>query len=120
MMKKMLGEEYREGEYLFTLQPISEMHLTESQDTGMVESTRPTLLWILSGIAGLILLIASINFTTMAIGTSTTRAKEVGVRKTMGAEFLQLIFQFLTEAFLTALAALIFGLILAEALLPIF
>ena len=56
----------------------------------------------------------------MAIGRSTTRAKEVGVRKTMGADFGQLVFQFLTEAFLTTIAALILGLILAETLLPTF
>jgi putative ABC transport system permease protein len=120
MMKKVLGEEYVEGEYVFTLQPISEMHLTESSNYGMIEATRPTLLWILAGIAFLILLIACINFTTMAIGRSTTRAKEVGVRKTMGADFGQLVFQFLTEAFLTTLAALILGMILAETLIPTF
>ncbi|MEB2777700.1 FtsX-like permease family protein [Algoriphagus sp. D3-2-R+10] len=120
MMQKVLGEEYKKGEYLFTLQPIAEMHLTENPDSGMVESTRPSLLWILAGIAFLILLIACINFTTMAIGRSVTRAKEVGVRKTMGADFSQLVFQFLTEAFLTTISALVFGLILAEALLPTF
>ncbi|WPR73589.1 ABC transporter permease [Algoriphagus sp. NG3] len=120
MMKKVLGEQYKPGEYTFTLQPIAEMHLTENPDPGMVETTRPSLLWILAGIAFLILLIACINFTTMAIGRSATRAKEVGVRKTMGADFGQLVFQFLTEAFLTTIAALVFGLILAEALLPVF
>lgn len=120
MMKKVLGEEYKKGEYFFTLQPISEMHLTEKANFGMIESTRPTLLWILSGIAFLILLIACINFTTMAIGRSTVRAKEVGVRKTMGAGITQLMFQFLTEAFLTTVSASILGLILAETLLPTF
>ena len=120
MMKKMLGEDYKAGEYFFTLQPLAEMHLTDNPNTGMIESTRPTLLWILAGIAFLILLIACINFTTMAIGRSTTRAKEVGVRKTMGADFGQLVFQFLTEAFLTTIAALVGGLILAEVLLPTF
>ncbi|GAB3220392.1 ABC transporter permease [Algoriphagus aestuariicola] len=120
MMKKVLGEDYKEGEYSFTLQPISEIHLTDNPDSGMAESTRPTLLWILAGIAFLILLIACINFTTMAIGRSTTRAKEVGVRKTMGAEFGQLVFQFLTEAFLITIAALVLGMILSEVLLPTF
>jgi putative ABC transport system permease protein len=120
MMKKVLGDNYEVGGYFFTLQPISEMHLTESPDSGMVEATRPTLLWILAGIAILILVIASINFTTMAIGRSTTRAKEVGVRKTMGADFGQLVLQFLTEAFMITFASLIFGLILSEVLLPTF
>ncbi|MFD2033560.1 ABC transporter permease [Belliella marina] len=120
MMKKVLGENYIPGEYYFTLEPISEMHLLDTQNPGMIENTRPRLLWILAGIAFLILMIACINFTTMAIGRSTTRAKEVGVRKTMGAEFGQLVFQFLTEALLTTLTALVLGLILAELLLPTF
>lgn len=120
MMKKALGEDYKEGKYSFTLQPISDIHLTEGPNTGMAETTRPSLLWILTGIAVLILLIACINFTTMAIGRATTRAKEVGVRKTMGAEFSQLVLQFLTEAFLITISALILGLLLAEALLPTF
>lgn len=120
MMKKVLGENYEKGEYYFTLEPISEMHLSDDPNAGMIETTRPKLLWILSTIAILILLIASINFTTMAIGRAMTRAKEVGVRKTMGADFGQLVFQFLTEAFLTTVSALVVGVILAEVLLPTF
>src|SRR5690606_40483275 len=83
---KVLGENYREREYSFTLQPIADIHLSNRTDSGMAETTHPTLLLILAGIAFLILLIACINFTTMAIGRSTTRAEEVGVRKTMGAD----------------------------------
>lgn len=120
MMKKVLGEDYVEGEYLWELQPMSEIHLTDDEITGMAETTRPTLLYILAGIAFLILLIASINFTTMAIGRSVTRAKEVGVRKTMGAGFSQLMFQFLTEALMTTLIALVLGLMVAELLVPTF
>lgn len=119
-MKKALGTDYKEGGYLFSLQPMADIHLSDDIDSGMAETTRPSLLWILTGIAFLILLIACINFTTMAIGRATTRAKEVGVRKTMGAEFGQLVFQFLTEAFLITISALILGLLLAEALLPTF
>ncbi len=120
MMKKALGTNYKEGEYLFSLQPMADIHLSDDPNSGMAETTRPSLLWILTGIAILILLIACINFTTMAIGRATTRAKEVGVRKTMGAEFGQLVFQFLTEAFLITISALILGLLLAEVLLPTF
>uniref|UniRef100_UPI0025871244 ABC transporter permease n=1 Tax=Algoriphagus sp. TaxID=1872435 RepID=UPI0025871244 len=120
MMKKALGTNYKEGDYYFTLQSLSDIHLSDASNSGMAETTRPSLLLILTGIAFLILLIACINFTTMAIGRATTRAKEVGVRKTMGAEFIQLVFQFLTEAFLITLSALALGLLLAEALLPIF
>ncbi|WP_111672257.1 ABC transporter permease [Algoriphagus litoralis] len=120
MMKNALGTDYEQGSYGFELQPLREIHLDENPNSGMAETTRPSLLWILSGIAVLILLIASINFTTMAIGKATTRAKEVGVRKTMGAEFKQLVIQFMTEAFLITLAALVLGVILSETLLPVF
>ena len=119
-MKKSLGDQYEEGGLYFTLTPLSEMHFSEGAGTGGVETTQKSLLWILAGIAFLVLLIACINFTTMAIGRSTTRAKEVGVRKTMGASFGQLINQFLIEAFLTTLLASVFGLVLAELLLPTF
>ncbi|MCH7400851.1 ABC transporter permease [Belliella kenyensis] len=120
MMKKALGENYVSGDYYFILDPISDMHLLDKDNTGMIETTKPQLLWILAGIAFMILIIASINFTTMAIGRSISRAKEVGVRKTMGAAFGQLVFQFLTEALLITLFSLTLGLILAEILLPIF
>lgn len=120
MMKKVLGKDYVAGDYYFTLQPMAEIHLSDEPNSGMAETTRPSLLWILTGIAFLILLIACINFTTMAIGRATTRAKEVGVRKTMGAGFRQLVIQFLTEAFLITISALVLGLLLAEALLPTF
>ncbi|WP_289028533.1 FtsX-like permease family protein [uncultured Algoriphagus sp.] len=120
VMKSALGEDYGPGEFYFTFHPIAGMHFSESQGDGGLETTRKSLLWILSGIAFLVLLIACINFTTMAIGRATTRAKEVGVRKTMGANYSQLTFQFLTEAFLITLVSAIVGVILAELLLPTF
>ncbi len=120
VMKSALGEDYVAGEFYFTLHPLAEMHFSESQGDGGLETTRKSLLWILSGIAILVLLIACINFTTMAIGKATTRGKEVGVRKTMGANFSQLTFQFLTEALLITLISALVGIILAELILPTF
>jgi putative ABC transport system permease protein len=120
VMEKSLGEDYAEGEFYFSLHPISEMHFSEGAGNGGLETTNESLLWILAGIASLVLLIACINFTTMAIGRATSRAKEVGVRKTMGANFGQLIIQFLMEAFLTTLIAVVVGVVLAELLLPTF
>lgn len=120
VMQKSLGDEYVEGEYFFSLVPISEMHFSEGGGNGGLETTNESLLWILAGIASLVLLIACINFTTMAIGRATSRAKEVGVRKTMGANLGQLILQFLMEAFITTLIALVIGVMLAELLLPTF
>ena len=119
-MKKSLGEDYEEGGLYFTLTPLADMHFAEGAGNGAVQTTQKSLLWILSGIAFLVLLIACINFTTMAIGRATSRAKEVGVRKTMGASFGQLIIQFMMEAFLTTLTASVIGVVLAELFLPTF
>jgi putative ABC transport system permease protein len=77
-------------------------------------------IWILLLIAFGILLIACINFTTLAAGRSAKRSKEVGVRKVMGAAKRQLIIQFMTEAYFFAIISMILGLLLAAFLLPYF
>lgn len=59
MMKKVLGKDYVEGDYYFTLQPMADIHLSDEPNSGMAETTRPSLLWILTGIAFLILLITA-------------------------------------------------------------
>jgi putative ABC transport system permease protein len=77
-------------------------------------------IWILLLIAFGILLIACINFTTLAAGRSAQRSKEVGVRKVMGAAKRQLVIQFMTEAYFFAIISMILGLLLATFLLPYF
>ncbi|MFC3415374.1 FtsX-like permease family protein [Algoriphagus hitonicola] len=106
--------------YGFTLQEITDMHLNPEIPTGIASVVNPRILWILGGISVLIILIACINFTTMAIGNSASRAKEVGVRKTMGAGSRQLFGQFMSESVILTSSAMILGLILAMILLPIF
>ena len=66
------------------------------------------------------MLIACINFTTLAIGRSARRAKEVGIRKVIGGERRQLIVQFLSEAILLTIISAVLGLLLAKLLLPYF
>ncbi|WP_129714939.1 FtsX-like permease family protein [Pedobacter sp. SYP-B3415] len=68
----------------------------------------------------LILLIACINFTNLSIAQATGRAKEVGIRKVMGAARYNLARQFVIEIFLQCLLASVLGLIIAELLLPKF
>jgi putative ABC transport system permease protein len=107
--------------FSFKLQPLREMHTSVHVDSGAPGSTtNPKNLWILISIAAGILLIACINFTTLAIGRSAGRAKEVGVRKVIGSGRKQLIYQFLTESMLLSILSGIFGLILANTLLPFF
>jgi len=66
----------------------------------------------------LILVIACINFTNLSIAQAAKRAKEVGVKKVMGAYRIQLITQFLTEIFIQCFIATILALIIAELMLP--
>jgi len=74
----------------------------------------------LFGLGMLIMIIACINFTNLSIALATRRAKEVGVKKVMGAYRSSLTFQFLLEIFMQCVVALVIGLILAEIMLPWF
>lgn len=104
----------------FGLQPLKAGHTDTKIFGGRVEQVNPKTIWILLSIAAGVLLIACINFTTLAIGRSARRAKEVGVRKVIGSERKHLIIQFLAEAILLSVLSLMIGLLLVKLLLPYF
>jgi putative ABC transport system permease protein len=104
----------------YGLQPLLSLHTTTGIWGGSVEPVDPKTIWLLLGIAGVVLLIACINFTTLAIGRSAGRAKEVGIRKVIGSRKKDLLLQFLTEAFLLTFISTVFGLLLVQLLLPYF
>ncbi|MEM9298053.1 MAG: FtsX-like permease family protein [Bacteroidota bacterium] len=79
-----------------------------------------TYIYTFSSIAILIILIASINYTNLATARSAKRSKEVGLRKSLGSERLQLIYQFMMESFVMVLFAFIIGLVLVLVFLPQF
>ena len=111
---------YESGEYVVGFQPLADIHLNNDFPVGYVPVSDRRYPYILSGIALLILLLAGINFVTLAVGRSVSRAKEVGVRKVNGATRLQLMQQFWSEAILVTLIAMAGGILLAELLLPTF
>lgn len=76
--------------------------------------------YILLSVAGIILVIASINFMNLTTARSLERAREIGMRKVLGAMRLQLIKQFLMESVVMALLALTLGVGLVELFLPMF
>ncbi|RIW12950.1 hypothetical protein D0X99_17810 [Algoriphagus lacus] len=119
-IKRTFQDPQEAANYGFGLQPMSDIHLNPEIPTGIATVVNPRILWILAGIAVLIILIACINFTTMAIGNSASRAKEVGVRKTMGAGSGQLFGQFMAESVILTTCSMGFGLLLSYLLLPIF
>lgn len=113
MMKQQLGKNYKEGNFILHLQPITSIHLDPTLPEGFEPISNPKYSYILSTIGALILLLACINFITLSIGRSTTRALEVGVRKALGAERKQLIRQFWGEAMLLTFMSVILGIGLA-------
>ncbi len=76
------------------------------------------IIMLLSTIGGFVLLIACINFMNLATAQSETRAREVGVRKVLGASRKRIIFQFISEALLLSFLALLLGILLANIALP--
>ncbi len=123
-MKKS-GTDWKEAELPVSLrlQPLLAIH-TDTAFNGWgftdYEKINPKMVWILLAIAVGILVIAAINFTTLSVGRSAGRSKEVGVRKVIGAERRQLISQFLTEAVLLAVGSGILGVAFTPLLLPWF
>ena len=77
-------------------------------------------IYLLAGLAALVLLIAAINFVNLAMSRAMTRTLEVGMRKAIGATRHQLSNQFLAEAIVVSLIAIVVGMGLAEVLLPTF
>ena len=105
----------------FHLQPLKEVHL-QSSHLSYTEagSGDITYIYLISAIGMLILFIACINFMNLATARSIDRAKEVGLRKVVGASRLQLIVQFLGEATFITFCSLILAIVLSDLLLPWF
>jgi putative ABC transport system permease protein len=121
LFKTLLGEErYKESKYSPGLQPLASLHLDTSYPTGYAPLSDPKYSLILGAIALLILFVACINFVTLSIGRSLKRAKEVGIRKVVGAARKQLITQFIGEAILIATISMLIGLTIAVISLPTF
>ena len=102
--------------FAITLQSMKDIHLNPDVSGG----NSPTSLYLLSGIALMILVIACMNFVNLSIGTSSLRSTEVGIRKVIGAQSRQLIQQFWSESIIMVFLSMIVGIGLAAALLPVF
>jgi len=102
------------------LQPLTDIHTSTLNLWHDFPRVDVKTIWILLLIAFGILLIACINFTTLAAARSAGRSKEVGVRKVIGALKKQLVIQFMAEAYFFAIFSMILGLFLTVFLLPYF
>jgi len=102
------------------LQPETEAYLYSGFKDGYRDGGRIDYVKLLAIVAGFLLLIAIINFMNLATARSAKRAKEVGVRKVVGARQTSLIGQFMSEAILLTFIALMLALALVTFLLPLF
>lgn len=120
-MGASLEEFYEAGNRAgFSLFPMKDIHLHSAKLGDIEPNGDIKYVYIFSAVAMFILLLACINFMNLATARSASRAKEVGVRKTMGAYRSHLVKQFLAEAILICMIAFAIAIGLSAAVLPLF
>jgi len=102
------------------LQKLTDIHLYSHLDSEIEPNSDITYVYVFSIIAFFVLLIACVNFMNLSTARSAGRAKEVGLRKVVGAQRSQLIRQFLSESIITAVFSLLISLALVILVLPKF
>jgi putative ABC transport system permease protein len=100
--------------------PLDKAYLHNEFNYNKPDGGRITMVYLFGTIGAFVLLLACINFMNLSTARSEKRAKEVGIRKTIGSLRSQLIMQFLSESVLLAVVALVVALLLAQLSLPFF
>ena len=112
---KMTGKEY----LTLNLEPLKSVHL-HSQLSGLELNGNLTYIYILFSIALLILIIAAVNYTNLAVAQSAGRSAEISIRKVLGASSMQLFRQFIGESVFFTTVATVLAVLVAYILLPQF
>ena len=111
----------KSGNYLkLSLMPLADIHLKSDRIAELGVNSDIQMVYIFIVIAVLILIIACVNFMNLSTARSANRAKEVGVRKVLGTQKINLITQFLTESVLMSLIAFVLAVGIAILLMPYF
>jgi ABC-type antimicrobial peptide transport system permease subunit len=118
-LNKTAAEDKRYKPIVF-LHPMRKWHLYEDWKDAINTGGRIETVWLFGIIGIFVLLLACINFMNLSTARSEKRAKEVGVRKTIGSNRKQLIVQFFSESVLTAVIAFVFSILLASLIMPFF
>jgi putative ABC transport system permease protein len=119
--KKHFGEEVVEKfNAKLKLMPLTDIHLHSNERSEIEDNGDITYVYAFSAIAFFVLLIACINFMNLSTARSANRAREVGMRKVVGAFRFQLIRQFLSESILISILAMLLSIALVELTLPWF
>jgi len=104
----------------FFLHPMSKWHLYSDFKDGKNVGGLIEYVWLFGCIGVFVLILACINFMNLATARSEKRAREVGIRKSIGSVRGQLVFQFLTESFLIVFNGFLLSLALVQLVLPLF
>src|SRR5665213_1672181 len=119
--KKVAGLDMKGSQYWMpTLGSFREDHLSRYEYDGLIPAGSWTMIYGFAAIGVLILLVACFNFTNLATAQAMVRAKEISMRKVLGARRGQVAAQFLGESVLVALTSLVLALSLTELFLPVF
>jgi len=119
-INKVVKTHLKEASQPYFIYPYSKLHLYGKFENGVSVGGDIEQIYLFVALAFGILLIACINFMNMATAKSEKRAKEVGIKKTIGANRSSLIMQFLTESMVLTFIAVIVAIALLEIFLPTF
>ncbi|MEX0288245.1 MAG: ABC transporter permease [Flavobacteriaceae bacterium] len=111
-VKKNLNEDTAEFNPQLFLFPMEDWYLRGNFENGKQVGGRIKYVWLFGIIGAFVLLLACINFMNLSTARSEKRAKEVGIRKSIGSQRGQLIYQFLSESFLVVLFAYFLAIII--------
>jgi putative ABC transport system permease protein len=111
---------FEDNHYGLKLQPITDIHLKSNVRWELEGNGNIDYVYMMIAAAILILVIACINFINLTTAQSAERAKEIGIRKSLGALKRQLIIQFTGESVLVALAAMLVSLAMIQIVVPMF
>jgi len=107
------------GKNIFYAQALDDIHLTSNLKWELEPNSDKLYIRIFSIIGLFVIIIACINYINLTTAKSSLRAKEIGIRKVVGAVRSSLLVQFLCESLLTVLVAFLAGLVITQLLLPV-
>ena len=111
-VKKDLNEDTAQFNPQIFLFPMKDWYLRSSFENGKQEGGRIKYVWLFGIIGAFVLLLACINFMNLSTARSEKRGKEVGIRKSIGSQRGQLLYQFLSESFIVVLFAFVVAILL--------
>lgn len=117
---KKVNQQLAQKKPALFLQPMSNWHLRSQFNNGVNVGGAIQYVWMFGIIGVFVLLLACINFMNLSTAKSEKRAKEVGIRKTVGSGRKQLVVQFFSESFLTVVFSFALSLLFVQLLLPFF